>query len=73
VALTTHPHLAMRLKKEQSYTSTPFWALMACSMVNFTFIFTVYMKTQHSQGLQVHNLHVSQDIWFNTPQHTQSI
>ena len=23
VALTTHPHLAPRLKKEQSYTSTP--------------------------------------------------
>jgi hypothetical protein len=23
MALTTHPHLALRLKEEQSYTSTP--------------------------------------------------
>ena len=31
------PHIAPRLKKEQSYTSTPLWAFMACSRVNFTF------------------------------------
>ena len=31
------PHLAPRLKKEQSYTSTPLWAFMACSRVKFTF------------------------------------
>jgi hypothetical protein len=28
VALTTHPQLAPRLKKEQSYTSTPVWAFV---------------------------------------------
>jgi hypothetical protein len=27
VALTTHSHLALRLKKEQSYTSTPLLGL----------------------------------------------
>jgi hypothetical protein len=33
------PHLAPRLKREQSYTSTPHWAFVACSRVNFTFTF----------------------------------
>ena len=37
-----HPaHLAPRLKKEQSYTSTPLWAFVACSRVSFTFTFTL--------------------------------
>ena len=36
----TPPHLAPRLKKEYSYTSTPLWSFLACSMVNFTFTFT---------------------------------
>jgi len=31
------PHLAPWLKKEKSYTSTPIWAFVACSRVNFTF------------------------------------
>jgi len=31
------PHLMSRLKKEQSYTSTPPLDLRACSEVNFTF------------------------------------
>jgi len=34
------PLLASRLKKEQSYTSTPLWAFAACCIVNFTFTFT---------------------------------
>jgi hypothetical protein len=34
VALTTHYHLRKRLKKEESYTSTPLWAFMAYSGVN---------------------------------------
>jgi len=40
------PHLAPRLKKKQSYTSTPPWAFVSCSGVKFTFTFTftVYMK-----------------------------
>ena len=33
-ALNTHPHLASRVKKDCSYTSTPLLAFMACSMVN---------------------------------------
>jgi hypothetical protein len=39
VALTTHPHLAPRLKKEYSYNSTPLWAFVAFLRVNFTFTF----------------------------------
>ena len=36
-----HPtHLAPRLKKEYKYTSTPLWAFVASSRVNFTFTFT---------------------------------
>ena len=36
------PHRASRLKKEYSYTSTPLWAFVARSRVNFTFfIFTL--------------------------------
>ena len=31
------PHLALRLKKEYSYTSTPPWVLVNCSRVKFTF------------------------------------
>jgi hypothetical protein len=30
VALTTHPHLAPRFKKEYSHNSTRLWAFMAC-------------------------------------------
>jgi hypothetical protein len=36
------PHLAPRLKKEYSYTSTPLWAFIACSRVNFTCTFYIY-------------------------------
>ena len=43
------PHLGPRLKKEQSCTSTPLWAFVACSSVNFTFTFTFdeFTGTQH--------------------------
>jgi hypothetical protein len=41
VALTTHPHLAPRLKKEWSYTSIPLWAFVAGYRVNFTFTFII--------------------------------
>ena len=37
-ALTTHPYLRPRSKKEYSYNSTPSWAIMACSRMNFTFL-----------------------------------
>jgi hypothetical protein len=37
MAFITHPHLALRLKKEYSYTSTPLWAFMSCSRMNFSF------------------------------------
>jgi len=36
VALTTHPHLVPRLKKEKRYTSTTPWAFVAFSRVYFT-------------------------------------
>jgi len=48
MALTIHPHLAPRLKKEQNYTASPIWAFMACSRVIFTFTFTQY-NVQHSK------------------------
>jgi len=37
MALTTHSHLAPSLRKEWRQTSTPIWALTACSSVKFTF------------------------------------
>ena len=40
VALTTHPHLTLWLKKEETIPLLPLWALMACSRVNFTVIGT---------------------------------
>jgi len=39
------PHLAPRLKKEYSYTSTPLLAFMACTKVNFTFYVAEYTNT----------------------------
>jgi hypothetical protein len=36
----THHHLAPRLKKKYSYTSTPLWTFVACYRVNFTVTFT---------------------------------
>ena len=41
-----HPsHLAPRLKKESRYTSTPLWAFVACSRVNFTVMYiNIYIK-----------------------------
>jgi hypothetical protein len=53
--LTTHPYLVLRLKKELSYTSTPLWAFMACSRVNF--IFTL----PHSGTLH-HTAHIYSSI-----------
>jgi len=47
VALTTHPQLAPRLKKEKSSTSAvSLWALVACPRVNFTLCF-VYSTCKH--------------------------
>jgi len=38
LVLTNHPHLAPRLKKERDITLLPFWAFIACSGANFTFV-----------------------------------
>jgi len=46
--LTTHPHLAPRLKEEQSYTSASLWAFVACSSVTVAFIF-IYEATSAVQ------------------------
>jgi predicted NAD/FAD-binding protein len=40
VMTTTHPYLALRLKKEHSCTSTPLYAFMAYYRVNFTRLHT---------------------------------
>jgi hypothetical protein len=39
VALTTHPHLVLRLKG-RALPLLPLWAFLGCSRLNFTFIFT---------------------------------
>ena len=47
------PHLTPRLKKEQTYNSTPLWIFMACSVVNFTlgrhvlFLCTFFFQLPH--------------------------
>jgi len=43
-AMTTHPHLALRLRKEYSYTSPPPLHLHGLSRVNFTVTLTEYLK-----------------------------
>jgi hypothetical protein len=42
MALTSHPNLVLRLKKEYSYTSTPPLAFVTCSRVKFTLFITDY-------------------------------
>jgi hypothetical protein len=37
MALTIHPHLALRLKKSKAIPLLPLWAFMAYSRVDFTF------------------------------------
>jgi hypothetical protein len=39
MALTTHPHLVLRLKN-RAIPLLLLWAFVACSRVNFTFTFT---------------------------------
>ena len=41
VALTTHLHLAPRLRKSRAMHLLHLWAFVACSRVNFTFTFTI--------------------------------
>jgi hypothetical protein len=48
VALTTNPYLAPRLKEEYSYTSTPPWAFIACSRVNFTLTLLYQAEGDHT-------------------------
>jgi len=55
-----HPlHLAPRLKKEESYTSTPLWAFVACSRVKFTFFtFTLlWAAANHRTKLAITVVH----------------
>jgi hypothetical protein len=54
VALTTHPRLAPRLKKEKSYTSTPLWAFTACSKVHFIFTY-IYTVPSHRTSVAISN------------------
>jgi hypothetical protein len=44
------PHLAPRLKKEYSYTSTSLSAVVACSRANFTFTLRTGMYTVRTAG-----------------------
>ena len=53
---STHPHLALRLKKKYSYTSTPLWDFMACFTANFTF----WMQKIFVTILYYNNLNITQ-------------
>ena len=56
VAFNIHSHLATRSKKEQRYTCThvlTFWVFVACSGVNFTFIFTFTLKAFNVSKMKV--------------------
>jgi hypothetical protein len=44
LALTIHPHLAPRLKKEYNYNSTPLRAFMVWYKANFTFYLHLQTK-----------------------------
>ena len=46
VALTTHPYLELRIKKEQSYTSLPFCAFIARSRENLCLLPSVSESTK---------------------------
>ena len=63
-ALTTHPQIALRLKKEQSYTSTPPLAFMACYRVNFTFTF--YKETIKDISLKYNYTRNNRRLLMNT-------
>jgi hypothetical protein len=56
VALNTHPHLALRLNKEQNYSSTPFWAFTACSLVKLTFAFTMIKLAKRKKKKPSHRI-----------------
>ena len=45
------PHLAPKLRKEQSYNSTPPLSLVAYYGVNFTFTFTLFMGDERRMCL----------------------
>jgi len=48
VALATHPHLAPRLKKEQSYTSTPPLGLRGLSYVElYLYIYILFIRSRN--------------------------
>jgi len=60
-----HPsHLAPGLKKEQSYTSTPRWICVACSRVNFTFIFYLYTTEDDPFRLTLAPLKVQHNLYW---------
>jgi hypothetical protein len=53
VAFSTHPHLGPRLKKEQSYTSTPLWAFVVSSRVNLMIIIIIIMQNEQRKDMLV--------------------
>ena len=50
------PHLALRLKKEYRYTSTPALGLRGLFWVNFNFTFTLHITYVADQTLKHHSL-----------------
>jgi hypothetical protein len=50
VALITHPHLALRLKKEESYTSTPplgFHGLLYGELYHYYYYYYYYSSSSY--------------------------
>ena len=53
MALSSHFQLAPRLKKDQTYTSTPLWNFIACYRANFIFLplsskFNIYCRDRRN-------------------------
>ena len=62
VALTIHPYLSLRLKKEQSYTSTPPLGLHDLYQDELTFTNTDSFLRQHANGLSVLGMMIFLDM-----------
>jgi hypothetical protein len=54
MALTTHPHLALRLKS-RAICLLLLWAFMACSRMNFTFTFTFISELSGTASYNIMN------------------
>jgi len=69
VVLTTHLHLAPRLKKENSYNYLPLWSFEACYRVNFTLLHYVVFSTALTSSLLGPNILLLSTLLSSTLSH----